>query len=47
MYPLALETYREKLESAAPDLFVEDEDEDSVEVCFRDLEVEGVGRTLP
>jgi hypothetical protein len=41
MYKSALETWRAQLEAIAPNLFYEDDDE--VEVCFRDLVIEGVG----
>lgn len=41
MNPSALKGYRAKLDAAEPKLFILDHK--SVEVCFRDLEVEGVG----
>lgn len=41
MNPSALKGYREKLDAAELRLFIHDHT--SFEVCFRDLEVEGVG----
>ena len=41
MYKSALETWRAQLDAMAPNLFYEDDDE--VEVCFRDLVVDSVG----